>query len=118
MRTLVIGVSLNADRYANRAVCMLLAGGHDVVALGTTAGESDGVVVQTGQPKFDGIDTVTLYINPTHQAGIADYVISLKPRRIIFNPGAENASLAARVRAAGIEPVEACTQVLLSTGQF
>ncbi len=118
MRTLVVGVSLNADRYANRAVRMLLANGHEVVALGMSAGETDGVHVQTGQPELDDVDTITLYLRAEHQNAMADYLLSLKPRRMIFNPGAENASLAARAEEAGIEAVEACTLVLLSTGQF
>lgn len=118
MRTLVVGVSLNADRYANRAVRMLLANGHEVVALGMTPGETDGVRVQTGQPALDKIDTVTLYLRAEHQQAIADYLLLLKPRRILFNPGAENAAFAQRARDAGIETMEACTLVLLSTGQF
>jgi hypothetical protein len=118
MRTLVVGVSLNADRYANRAVRMLLANGHEVVALGMTPGETDGVRVQTGQPALDGIDTVTLYLRAEHQQAMADYLLSLNPRRIIFNPGAENPALAARAEASRIEAIEACTLVLLSTGQF
>ena len=69
------------------------------------------------QPLTD-IDTVTLYLSPMHQKDYYDYILSLHPRRVIFNPGAENPELATLARANGIEPVEACTLVMLSTGQY
>ena len=70
------------------------------------------------KPKIEGIDTITLYIGPRHQGEWMDYLISLKPRRIIFNPGTENEEFEQKAREAGIEVEEACTLVLLSTGQF
>jgi uncharacterized protein len=76
------------------------------------------VDVDTVKKDTQGIDTVTLYLNPNNQREYYDYILSIHPRRLIFNPGAENSELAALARAKGIEPVEACTLVLLSTGQF
>ena len=118
MKTLVVGVKPGADRYANLALGKLLEHGHEVVALGRVAGQEQGVTVQSGSPEFEDIDTITLYLNASNQAPLADYFLSLKPRRIIFNPGAENAELAARAEGEGIEAKQACTLVMLSLGQF
>lgn len=118
MKTLVVGVKPGSNRYANLAVQKLVAAGHEVVALGRTAGEESGVVVQTGTPELHGIDTITLYLNAANQQPLTDYILSLSPRRIVFNPGAENAALADRAAAAGIETVEACTLVMLTVGQY
>lgn len=118
MKTLVVGVSLGADRYANKACRSLIKHGHDTIGLGLREGETDGVRVVTGEPPLTDIDTITLYVNPTRQVSMIDYLLSLRPRRIIFNPGTESAAFAQRTRQAGIEPVEACTLVLLATNQF
>ena len=64
------------------------------------------------------VDTVTMYVGAAISGGLTAKLISLQPRRVIFNPGAENAELAAQLKAAGIEVEEACTLVLLRTGQF
>jgi len=118
MKTLVVGVKPGADRYANMAVDRLVKAGHEVVALGMKEGTHNGVNVQTGTPELDGIDTISLYLNPTRQAPMIDYLLSLSPRRIIFNPGTENGAFRERAEAGGIETVEGCTLVLLATGQF
>lgn len=77
-----------------------------------------GVPVETGTKPFNNIDTVTIYLNPVHQKAYYDYIISLHPKRIIFNPGAENDELFQLAMDNGIKPVEACTLVLLNTGQY
>ena len=118
MKTLVVGVSLGAQRYANLACRQLRAAGHDVVGLGLRAGDEDGVPVLTGTPPVDDVDTITLYVNPQRQADLVDYLIGLRPRRVIFNPGAENDAFADRARAAGIAPVVACTLVLLASQAY
>lgn len=118
MKTLVIGASENPERYANMAVRMLREYRHQVVALGLREGSIADVAIQTGRPEFEGIDTVTLYIGPQRQDEYFDYVINLKPRRVIFNPGTENAVFQAKLADAGIDPVEACTLVMLRTGQW
>jgi len=117
-KTLVLGASSNPDRYSYLAVNRLRDHGHPVVAIGGSKTIVGGVEVETEKKKFEGIDTVTLYINPEHQKEYYDYILKLHPKRIIFNPGAENEELEKLAKANGIESMEACTLVLLSTGQF
>jgi predicted CoA-binding protein len=76
------------------------------------------VEVDSEKKKFENIDTVTIYLNPRNQKEYYDYILSLHPKRIIFNPGAENDELYELAQSHGIQPLEACTLVLLSTGQF
>lgn len=117
-KTLVIGASTNPERYSYLAINSLKKHGHDVVAIGKKAGEVNGVKIETDQLPYSDIDTVTLYVNISHQKTYYDYVLGLKPKRIIFNPGAENFAFLERAQEAGILAMEACTLVLLSTGQF
>ena len=117
-KTLVLGASDNPQRYSNMAMTRLRSKGHPVVAIGrrtTTVGD---VSVDTEKKAFTGVDTVTLYLSPRLQQEYYDYILSLHPKRIIFNPGTENDELARLAQANGIQPLEACTLVLLSTGQF
>lgn len=117
-KTLVIGASENPSRYSYLAVRQLVRHGHPVIALGKRAGEVEGIPILTERPGDKDIDTVTLYLNPGHQEAYYDYILSLHPARLLFNPGTENEAFAEMARAAGIQPVEACTLVLLSTGQY
>lgn len=117
-KTLVIGASANPARYSYLAVQKLTAHQHPVVALGLRKGTIGNTEVETEQKPFENIDTVTLYINPLNQQGYINYILSLKPKRIIFNPGTENDELAELARKQGIEAMQACTLVLLSTGQY
>jgi predicted CoA-binding protein len=117
-KTLVLGASENPSRYSYLALNKLLSKGHGVVAIGKRAGTVSGVTINTDQVASEDIETVTLYLNPDHQKPYYDYILSLKPRRIIFNPGTENEELEELAAKAGITPVEACTLVLLSTGQY
>jgi len=117
-KTMVLGASENPERYSNKAILRLREKGHDVVAIGKKAGKVAGVEIQTQQVASDDIDTVTLYLNPMHQQVYYDYIVSLKPRRIIFNPGAENEDLERIAATAGIDVLEACTLVMLGTGQY
>jgi len=117
-KTLVIGASVKPDRYANKAMRQLLAHQHEVVAISNRAGQVEDVVFHTDLPKFDDIDTVTLYLNPTRQKDYYDYIVSLKPHRVIFNPGTENKELQEILRKNHIEFEEACTLVLLATNQY
>lgn len=118
MKTLVIGASTNTNRYSNMAVKSLLQHQHEVVALGKTKGEINGIEILNGQPALEAIDTITLYLNPDHQTPLYDYILNLKPRRIIFNPGTENPELETKAEAKGIEVTEACTLVMLSIGAY
>ncbi|MBA4140341.1 MAG: CoA-binding protein [Segetibacter sp.] len=117
-KTVVLGASQNPSRYSNMAVNRLSAHKHPVIAVGRREGRIGNVQIVTGQPKEEEVDTVTLYLNPTNQKPFYDYILSLKPKRIIFNPGTENPELYKQAREKGIKPMEACTLVLLSTGQF
>jgi predicted CoA-binding protein len=117
-KTLVIGASGNPTRYSNLALRQLLSHGQPVVALGKRSGQVEGVPIVTEQPEDKDFDTVTLYLNAANQKAYYDYILSLHPARIIFNPGAENPELAEKAASAGIQPLEACTLVLLSTGQY
>jgi predicted CoA-binding protein len=116
--TVVLGASPNPERYSNMAVTRLTAKGHPVVAIGKRAATIGDTPVITAHPVLEQVDTVTIYMNPFLQKEYYDYILQLHPRRIIFNPGAENEELEEIARQHNIQPVEACTLVLLSTGQF
>ncbi len=119
-KTLIVGATTNPERYAYLAAQRLTEHGHPIVPLGIKKGEVAGqpILDLREKPKIEGIDTITMYIGPRHQAEWMDYLISLKPKRIIFNPGTENVEFEKKAREAGIKSEEACTLVLLSTGQF
>ncbi len=117
-KTLVLGGSLNPDRYANKAIHRLVKYGHPVVSIGLRAGEVAGVTIETGKPDYSGIDTVTIYLNPFNQEPFFEYILELKPRRVIFNPGTENNYFARQCREAGIEVVEHCTLIMLDAGDY
>jgi uncharacterized protein len=117
-KTLVLGASANPERYSFLAINRLHNNGHPVVAIGKKKSTVNGVEITTEKPTANDIDTVTLYLSPANQKEYYNYILSLKPKRIIFNPGAENEELAALAKANNIQPMEACTLVLLSTGQF
>ncbi|MBS1774079.1 MAG: CoA-binding protein [Bacteroidetes bacterium] len=117
-KTLVLGASDNPNRYSYLAINRLRAHGHSVVAIGNRTGRVAGVEIIKEHPELDDIDTVTLYLNPANQKPYYDYILSLKPKRVIFNPGTENDELERKLMAHHIFPQEACTLVLLSTGQY
>ncbi|GAO44984.1 CoA-binding protein [Flavihumibacter petaseus] len=117
-KTLVLGASDNPSRYSFLAVNKLIANGHPVEAIGRRPATVAGVAIGTEKKPLEAVDTVTLYLSPTHQKEYYDYILQLKPKRIIFNPGAENEELADLARENQIYPQEACTLVLLSTGQY
>lgn len=117
-KTLVIGASENPDRYSNKAIHALVSHGHEVVAIGLKSGEVAGVSFDSEKKAFENIDTVTMYVGPQNQPEYYSYIIGLKPRRVIFNPGTENPEFIDQLKAAGIYPEIACTLVLLATGQF
>jgi hypothetical protein len=117
-KTVVLGASENPSRYSYLAIRKLTAHGHPVVAVGRKKGVVAGIDISTEPTAAEEVDTITLYLNPTNQLPYYDYILGLKPRRIIFNPGTENDDLIAKAEAAGIEPVIACTLVMLSIGQY
>ena len=117
-KTLVLGASENPSRYSNMAMQRLQAHGHPVVAVGKVPGNVSGMEILATPPQSEDIDTVTLYLNPAHQKAYYEYILSLNPKRIIFNPGTENEELERMAEERGIQAQEACTLVLLSTGQY
>lgn len=117
-KTLVLGASENPGRYSNMAIKRLLLHGHPVVAVGRRDGLAHGVEIHPGLPEHEEIDTVTMYLNPYNQRSYYNYILSLKPRRIIFNPGSENPELEGLAREKGIDVLEACTLVMLASGQY
>ena len=117
-KTLVLGASENPSRYSNLALQRLQSHHHPVVAIGKKKGFVGNVAIETEKKELTDVDTVTLYLNPANQKQYYEYIISLHPRRIIFNPGAENGELAEMVARNGIQPIEACTLVMLATNQY
>lgn len=117
-KTLVLGASPKSYQYSHQAVQKLLLHGHTVEAIGRTPFKLETVDVKTGTPNYSDIHTVTLYLNSERQKEYEDYILSLHPKRIIFNPGAENPGLLQRAEKEGITAVEACTLVMLSVGTY
>jgi predicted CoA-binding protein len=117
-KTVVLGASINPSRYSYLAVKKLVAYNHPVVAIGRRKGMIGNVPIETEHLAEENVDTVTLYLNSHNQREYYDYILALKPSRIIFNPGTENDELAQKARQQGIEPVEACTLVMLSIGAY
>jgi predicted CoA-binding protein len=117
-KTLVLGASDNPARYSYLAINRLKNNQHPIIAIGKKKGTVAGVNIETEKIPAADVDTVTLYLNPLHQKDYYGYIISLHPKRIIFNPGTENDELAELAIKNNIKPLEACTLVLLSTGQY
>jgi uncharacterized protein len=117
-KTLVIGASENRERYSYLAVTRLQKYGHEVKAIGLKNGKIGEVRIETGMPQWEGIHTVILYINPLRQPQYYQYILDLKPARVIFNPGTENPDFEEMLEKNGIEALEACTLVLLSIGTY
>ena len=117
-KTLVLGATTKPERYAFKAVNMLVEKGHSVLALGQNAGEVAGVKIQTKAIPLKNIDTVTLYLNPTRQRDYYNYIVEAKPKRVIFNPGTENPEFYQLLKLNDIKVEVACTLVLLATNQF
>lgn len=117
-KTLVMGASTKLERYSNTAIKKLINYNHEVVAFGMRDGEVEGIVIVSTLLPYENIDTVTLYLNPKRQVAYYDYIVSLKPSRIIFNPGTENPEFYKILEKNDIEYETACTLVLLSTNQY
>ena len=117
-KTLVLGASLKPDRYSNIAVKKLLLNNFQVTALGSKAGKIGKVVIENKIINLGNVHTVTLYLNKFRQKEYYDFIISLKPKRVIFNPGTENLDLYRILDKNSIKYIEACTLVLLSTNQY
>lgn len=116
--TLVIGASTNPERYSFKAANSLLNHGHEVYLFGVKKGNVKGIEIQNEFPSSINIHTVTMYVNPTIQKEYYESILALKPSRVIFNPGTENPEFEKLLSDNNIAYEEACTLVLLSTGQY
>ena len=117
-KTAVLITSPKSDRYSYKAVKMLIEHCVPVVPVGYKTGNIDGVKIIPGQPEIDGLHTLSIYLNPINQEFFLDYILKLNPKRVIFNPGTENPILQDKLDQGDIFWEEACTLVLLTTGQF
>lgn len=117
-KTLVLGVSLKEARYSNKVVHKLVDDNHEVRAIGFKEGFVANVIIGIEKKIFKNIDTVTLYLSQANQVRFYDYVLSLNPDRVIFNPGTENIEFQDILDRNGIKTEIACTLVLLSTNQY
>lgn len=116
--TLVLGASENTSRYSNKAIRKLRAQNIETYAIGARDGKVLDVVITTEKQLFKGLNTISLYLNKERQKEYYDYIITLKPERVIFNPGTENTELISLLKKAKIKVEVACTLVLLSTNQY
>ena len=119
-KTVVIGATDNPTRFAYKAVQKLLIYGHEVVRVGirhSAIGDLRILHLQD-KPKIDGVDTVTMYVGPQHQPAWYEYILSLKPKRILFNPGTENLEFERMAENEKIETIHGCTLVMLASGSY
>ncbi len=117
-KTVVIGASPKKSRFSNKAVRMLSEYGHPLVAIGLREAEIYGIKIIKDPPEIENVHTITIYVGKKNQKEYYDYILNLKPKRIIFNPGAENQELEKMAKNEGIEVVQDCTLVMLSKGKF
>jgi predicted CoA-binding protein len=120
MNTVIVGATPNTSRYAYMAADRLTQHQHNIVPIGIKKGQVFGkeILPIRDNPQISNVDTITMYIGPQHQAEYIDYLLSLKPRRILFNPGTENDDFMEKARTMGIEVVEGCTLVMLGAGTY
>ncbi|WP_424961760.1 CoA-binding protein [Ekhidna sp.] len=119
-KTAILGATPNPARYAYLAAERLKSKNHEIVPIGIKKGEVFGAEILDlkEKPHVDEIDTITMYIGPQNQGEWEDYIISLNPKRIIFNPGSENPTFAKKASDNGIETINACTLVMLGSGLY
>jgi predicted CoA-binding protein len=117
-KTLVLGASANPARYSFLAINRLREHNHPVIAIGKRPSLVADVPVKEKTSQIENLDTVSIYLNKDNQKNYYDYILSQHPRRVIFNPGAENPEFEMILADKGIKVLEACTLVLLATGQF
>ena len=116
--TLVIGASTNKERYSNKCIRLLTEHKIKTFALGNKEGNVYTIDIQTGFPNFENINTVAIYLSPKNQEKYIDYLISLKPQRILFPPGTENPEFEIKAQANGIMTEQACPLVMLNIGTY
>jgi len=117
-KTLVLGASPKETRFSYKAVKALLRLEYDVAAVGKKSGDIKGVEIQTGLPLIENVDTIILYLGAAAQDEYYNYMIGLKPRRIIFNPGTHNQEFIDMCKKHGIDPVVDCALIMLNSGTY
>lgn len=117
-KVLVIGASANPDRYSNVAMRLLKRHGYEVLAIGNKAASVEGLNIVVDRPMLTDIHTITLYLRPELQQHYYEYILSLKPVRVIFNPGTENSEFADTLKKESISVTAHCTLVMLDSGTF
>ena len=117
-KTLIIGATTNPDRFAYKATMKLVKYGHSVFLLGQKKGEVCNVEIQSQLFSIDNLHTVTMYVRPDNQEMYYDYILSLKPHRVIFNPGTENPDFYKILKKNNIIVEEECILVMLSLGIY
>ncbi|VXA97320.1 conserved hypothetical protein [Flavobacterium sp. 9R] len=117
-KTVVLGATSKPEKYAFKAISLLVEKGHSVIAIGQNAGEVAGVKIKTKAIPLKNIDTITLYLNPARQRDYYNYIVEAKPKRVVFNPGTENPELYQLLELNGIQVEVACTLVLLTLNQY
>jgi uncharacterized protein len=116
--TLVLGASPKPERFSHIAIKKLVASAFPVVAVGLREGEIAGVRIQKQFPDVSGIHTVSLYIGLKNQSAYYESIIKINPKRVIFNPGTENADFENILRNKGIQVVHGCTLIMLDNGTY
>lgn len=119
-KTLIIGASTNPDRYSYKAAHLLTQYNNEIELFGLRKGSlaSKEIVTDWSQLNLENLDTITLYVGPQNQEQLFNKVLEAHPKRVIFNPGTENEAFYNLLNYVGIEFEEACTLVLLNTGQY
>lgn len=117
-KTVVIGASTNPNRYSYMAIHRLIEKGHEVVPVGIKKGDVGGLKIVDYSEEISDVNTITLYLGPQNQPPYYNYILGMKPKRVIFNPGSINPELMDSLRAENVEVVDACTLVMLSTGSY
>lgn len=118
MKTIVLGASPNPDRFSFKAIVSLKEHLHEVIAIGKRKGTVAGTEIIQHTPILDDVHTIAMYLSPENQKEYYDYILSLNPKRIIFNPGTENEELSKMAQSKGIETVEWCVLVMLSINRY
>lgn len=118
-RVVVLGASQKPERYSNMAINRLMEAGHEVIPIHPALERIGELKVLPSLAEVEGeVDTLTIYLSPRLSSEMADAIAAVRPGRVIFNPGTENAPLEAELNSRGIPTLHACSLVLLSTGQF
>jgi predicted CoA-binding protein len=117
-KILVLGASPNPLRYSYKAVQTLQRNNYHVIAVGFRNGDINSLQIITGKPHIEDVDTILLYMGPPRQKEFYDYILGIKPKRIIFNPGTENKELAALAGENNIKTVENCAIMMIDAGCF